>query len=254
MAAIAFFPGRKLGIFHAYDTPLRGVTGDPAPHLEAYRNVAAGQCAAFLADGKTLVAGYSEDIILWDVARRQPVRHFEDKKGGGGASLLRVSPDGKMLVALSGQRTIRLWEVSSGISLGQLQGVEQRILSLAFSPDSRAVVACAGLIVGGVEWPHDVILWEVPKAQPKWQTKLLGGVDSAAFFRCASSVANARARSASARARRKTHSARSFSPSLISALPDSICSRARFRCSADCGLACAPATSAARSADSEAVS
>jgi nucleotide-binding universal stress UspA family protein len=48
-AAVAFFPGRKLGIFHAYDTPLGGVTSDPMPHLEAYRKVAAGECVTFRA-------------------------------------------------------------------------------------------------------------------------------------------------------------------------------------------------------------
>ena len=47
--AMAFFPDRKLTIFHAYDAPLAGMTGDPARYQDEYRKVAAGDCAAFLA-------------------------------------------------------------------------------------------------------------------------------------------------------------------------------------------------------------
>lgn len=47
--AMAFFPNRKLGIFHAYDTPLVGLTSYPGRHRDEYRDVLASECAAFLA-------------------------------------------------------------------------------------------------------------------------------------------------------------------------------------------------------------
>jgi nucleotide-binding universal stress UspA family protein len=48
-AAMAFFPDQKLGIFHAYDAPLAGMTNEPARYQDEYRKVAAGDCATFLA-------------------------------------------------------------------------------------------------------------------------------------------------------------------------------------------------------------
>lgn len=50
LAANAFFPDRKLAIFHAYDAPMAGLTSDPARYQDEYREVAARDCAAFLAD------------------------------------------------------------------------------------------------------------------------------------------------------------------------------------------------------------
>lgn len=180
--SLAFSPDSKVVVAVGYDEAIRAwevATGKELPPFT--REEHAAWCAVFLPDGKTLAAGYSEDIVLWDVAQRQPIRRIEDKKGLSGASLLRVSPNGEMLVALSGRQTLRLWGVSSGKLRGELHGVEHEVLSLAFSPDSRAVVACTGLTLGVVDYPHYVSLWEMPKAQPKWRTKLLG-VDSAVFF------------------------------------------------------------------------
>jgi len=47
--AAAFFPEQRLDIFHAYDAPLAGMTGDPAGYQDQHRQVAARDCAAFLA-------------------------------------------------------------------------------------------------------------------------------------------------------------------------------------------------------------
>lgn len=47
-AAMAFFPGAELTIFHAYDTPFSGMAGRLADTREAFRDAAAADCAAFL--------------------------------------------------------------------------------------------------------------------------------------------------------------------------------------------------------------
>ena len=48
-AAMAFFPDRKIDIFHAYDAPMAGMTSDPTRYQDEYREVAARDCVAFLA-------------------------------------------------------------------------------------------------------------------------------------------------------------------------------------------------------------
>ena len=49
---------------------------------------------AFSLDGKTLAAGYDGGVVLWDVARREPLAVAE----GGGRGVA-FSPDGKTLAA-----------------------------------------------------------------------------------------------------------------------------------------------------------
>lgn len=47
-AALRFFPERRRTVFHAYEAPLAGLTGDPASYRREYREVAAQDCEAFL--------------------------------------------------------------------------------------------------------------------------------------------------------------------------------------------------------------
>ena len=50
LAAVAFFPDRRLGIFHAYDAPMSGLASDPARYQDQYREIAIQDCAEFLAE------------------------------------------------------------------------------------------------------------------------------------------------------------------------------------------------------------
>jgi nucleotide-binding universal stress UspA family protein len=54
--AMAFFPDRKLGLFHAHDVPLVGLAGAPANGGNDYRDAVAVEAAAFLA-----AAGVAEE-------------------------------------------------------------------------------------------------------------------------------------------------------------------------------------------------
>lgn len=49
-AAMAFFPTQRLSLYHAFETPLQGMTSDEKSYQGHYRQIALGNCAAFLAE------------------------------------------------------------------------------------------------------------------------------------------------------------------------------------------------------------
>jgi WD40 repeat protein len=59
-----------------------------------------------------------------------------------GISSIALSPDGKVLAAGTVDKTIILWDVTSGQPIGQpLTGHDSQVISLAFSPDGRMLVS-----------------------------------------------------------------------------------------------------------------
>ena len=55
----------------------------------------------------------------------------------GGVSLLRFSPDGKVLVSGAEDRTVLVRDSATGQTLHHLQGHTQKVYGLAFSPDGK---------------------------------------------------------------------------------------------------------------------
>jgi WD40 repeat protein len=120
---------------------------------------------SFSPDGKILASGfYSSDlgkraIVLWDTSSGGEHKRI-DWPGRGDVTWVSLSPDGLLLASGSMDRTICLWEVSSGKRLCCLDDYCGHWNSGAFSPDGHLIAAPN----------HDTItpeihVWEVPSGK-----------------------------------------------------------------------------------------
>ena len=134
-----------------------------------------GSSVAFSPDGRllTLISGFG--VRLWDVAEQKEIDIPEEQAGSVNA----FSPDWQIL-ASSGWRevlgqydkTVRLWDVTSGNEIAVLEGHTSYAASLAFSPDGRMLAS------GGGMWDSSILLWgEAPstRVEPKGKKILKWG-------------------------------------------------------------------------------
>ncbi len=116
---------------------------------------------AFSPDGTLLAAGDSAGVIhVWEAATGREVRAIGEatKPGPGSGYVLGAvafSPDGRTLAGgyTDLERSVRLWEVASGLERGRFTGHRSGVTGLAFSPDGSLLAS------GG--WDRTVIVWDV---------------------------------------------------------------------------------------------
>jgi WD40 repeat protein len=92
---------------------------------------------ALAADGKRLLSSSGVDMILWDVAKGEPVRRFKGSSGFVGR--VAFSPDEKWVLARAIGYTV--WDAHTAERLATLEsaGGPQ---SLAISPDGTTLFSC----------------------------------------------------------------------------------------------------------------
>jgi WD40 repeat protein/tetratricopeptide (TPR) repeat protein len=117
---------------------------------------------------RVLIGTMGRGALLFEPGGSKPPVPLEHDTGTPEVDL---SPDGRLALTGSYDRTARLWDAATGIKLGELTGVD-RVLAVAFSPDSQMAA------VSGRAFNPDgggVYLWDVPTRQPR-ATRILKGV------------------------------------------------------------------------------
>ena len=96
------------------------------------------RAVAFSPDGKLLAsAGTYKEIDLWSVADQELIATLNTP---GRISTLAFSPDGRFLAADQGPN-IRVWDMKTQTEVAPLEGFVLSVTSIAFSPDSKKLVA-----------------------------------------------------------------------------------------------------------------
>ena len=125
---------------------LRGSLPDPNPnHLFAF---------VFSADGKTLAGGWQNKIYLWDLASGKDLLPNSSEPPGWVQSVA-YSPDGRLLAMGNDDKTISLWEPTTGKLVRRFeQGHTTGVGRVAFSPQGEMLAS-----VGRLD--KTIRLWDV---------------------------------------------------------------------------------------------
>lgn len=95
-AAMSFFPGEKLTVFHAYDAPMAGLMSDAAAYRREYRAVAAKACNTFIESVVSEKPGrIHPDVFIED---GDPVDLLRDYVRDKGADLAVLGTHGRSAV------------------------------------------------------------------------------------------------------------------------------------------------------------
>lgn len=80
----------------------------------------------------------------------QKLEGYDDHAAG-----VASSPDGQIIASASSDKTVRLWDVTTGKDMQKLEGHRAGVGGVAFSPN--------GQVIASASWDKTVRLWNVTR-------------------------------------------------------------------------------------------
>ncbi len=97
--------------------------------------------AAFSQNGKYILSGEGDILVLRDATSGKAVRTFTDEATTARIDAVAFSPDGRYALSGAADGNIRLWDIQTGEKLRTLTGHSDEVASLVFSSDGRYVLS-----------------------------------------------------------------------------------------------------------------
>ena len=116
-------------------------TNDGAAWMEFGDRAGILWAARFAPQGDQVLTIGGNDARLWDVETREPVVRFSPH---GAVAAADISPDGKLLVTGSWDRSAKIWDIATGKAVRKLDGLHQGYVnSVEFSPDGQTILTAS---------------------------------------------------------------------------------------------------------------
>lgn len=132
-------------------------------------------------DGKHIAVATSIGIWMYDATNYKAVSFLSGHTGS--VNCISFSPNGEILASGSSDKTVRLWDIKTGMEKKKLLGHPHAINSVAFSPDGKTIASANSGFYGGERvFEVTVRLWDISTGEVKHTfTEFSGEVNCLAF-------------------------------------------------------------------------
>jgi WD40 repeat protein len=173
VTSVAFSPDGTRIASGSYDHTIRvwdAASGSAAFVLCGHKSYVLS--VVFTPDGRQIISSSKDNTIsVWD-ALSGSVIHIHPVEGlrSSRPERIAVSTDGKMIACGSNEGTIRIWQLNASSRSLDIQTGHTRILSLAFFPDGRHIIATSSYRISVWDVISGTMIWV--SDQQKWMNRI----------------------------------------------------------------------------------